>query len=53
MLSAAFLLRVAVRHLPTGMAYVVFTGMGAVGAVSFGICGAANGRPWAGLPRSP
>lgn len=37
MLSAAFLLTLAVRHLPTGTAYAVFTGMGATGAVAFGI----------------
>ncbi|MEV3934498.1 multidrug efflux SMR transporter [Glycomyces sp. NPDC049804] len=34
---AAFLLSVAVRDLPTGTAYAVFTGIGAVGAVVLGI----------------
>lgn len=34
---AAFLLSVAVRDLPTGTAYAVFTGIGAVGAVALGI----------------
>jgi quaternary ammonium compound-resistance protein SugE len=34
---AAFLLAVAVRDLPTGTAYAVFTGIGAVGAVALGI----------------
>jgi len=37
MLTAAFLLTLAVKHLPTGTAYAVFTGIGAVGAVTFGI----------------
>ncbi len=37
MLTAAFLLTVSARTLPTGTAYAVFTGMGAVGAVSLGI----------------
>lgn len=37
MAGAAFLLTLAVRDLPTGTAYAVFTGMGAVGAVLFGI----------------
>jgi quaternary ammonium compound-resistance protein SugE len=37
MFCAAFLLTLAVRYLPTGTAYAVFTGMGAVGAVLFGI----------------
>jgi quaternary ammonium compound-resistance protein SugE len=34
---AAFLLAVAMRDLPTGTAYAVFTGIGAVGAVTLGI----------------
>jgi quaternary ammonium compound-resistance protein SugE len=34
---AAFLLAVAIRELPTGTAYAVFTGIGAVGAVVLGI----------------
>lgn len=34
---AAFLLSTAVRDLPTGTAYAVFTGIGAVGAVVLGI----------------
>ncbi|MBO3732650.1 DMT family transporter [Glycomyces niveus] len=34
---AAFLLSVAVRDLPTGTAYAVFTGIGTVGAVVLGI----------------
>ncbi|MDA1361662.1 multidrug efflux SMR transporter [Glycomyces luteolus] len=34
---AAFLLAVAMRGLPTGTAYAVFTGIGAVGAVTLGI----------------
>lgn len=37
MLSAVLLLTLAVKHLPTGTAYAVFTGIGAVGAVTFGI----------------
>jgi quaternary ammonium compound-resistance protein SugE len=34
---AAFLLAVAMRGLPTGTAYAVFTGIGAIGAVTLGI----------------
>ncbi|MQM24685.1 DMT family transporter [Glycomyces albidus] len=34
MALAAFLLSVAIRDLPTGTAYAVFTGIGAVGAVT-------------------
>ncbi|MCC3761756.1 multidrug efflux SMR transporter [Glycomyces sp. TRM65418] len=34
---AAFLLSVAIRDLPTGTAYAVFTGIGAIGAVTLGI----------------
>lgn len=37
MLTAAVLLTLSVKHLPTGTAYAVFTGIGAVGAVTFGI----------------
>jgi quaternary ammonium compound-resistance protein SugE len=43
MLTAALLLTIAVRTLPTGTAYAVFTGMGAVGAVALGI--AVRGDP--------
>ena len=34
---AAFLLSLAIRDLPTGTAYAVFTGIGAVGAITLGI----------------
>ena len=37
MALAAFLLALAIRELPTGTAYAVFTGIGAVGAVVLGI----------------
>ena len=37
MVSAAYLLTLAIRGLPTGTAYAVFTGIGAVGTVVFGI----------------
>jgi quaternary ammonium compound-resistance protein SugE len=37
MCAAVYLLTIAVRSLPIGTAYAVFTGMGAVGTVIFGI----------------
>jgi quaternary ammonium compound-resistance protein SugE len=46
MLTAAFLLTVAVRTLPTGSAYAVFTGIGAVGAVALGIAFRGDPATW-------
>jgi len=40
-LASIFLLTHAIRHLPTGTAYAVWTGIGAVGVALYGI--AANG----------
>lgn len=37
MMGAVYLLTLAVRSLPIGTAYAVFTGIGAVGTVLFGI----------------
>jgi quaternary ammonium compound-resistance protein SugE len=37
MFAAVYLLTLAVRDLPTGTAYAVFTGIGAVGTVVFGM----------------
>ncbi|MBV8933897.1 MAG: multidrug efflux SMR transporter [Kutzneria sp.] len=37
LLAAVFLLTIAVRTLPIGTAYAVFTGIGAVGTVTVGI----------------
>ena len=37
MAVSVFLLAVAVRHLPVGTAYAVWTGIGAVGAALFGM----------------
>jgi quaternary ammonium compound-resistance protein SugE len=37
MLAAVYLLTLAMRGLPVGTAYAVFTGIGSVGTVTFGI----------------
>lgn len=41
--GAVYLLALALRELPTGTGYAVFTGIGAIGAVSLGI--ALHGDP--------
>ena len=37
MIASIVLLAMAVKHLPIGTAYAIWTGIGAVGAVIFGI----------------
>jgi quaternary ammonium compound-resistance protein SugE len=44
-----FLLAVAVRKLPLGTAYAVWTGIGAIGAVAFGILLFEEPATWARL----
>ena len=46
MLASVYLLAVAMRSLPLGTAYTIWTGIGAVGAVVVGILALGESADW-------
>ena len=52
MIASMWLLAIAVRSLPVGTAYAVWTGIGTVGTVIVGILVSANRPRWSGSPAS-